>query len=59
MTNLELHNKLLETAKAIHELDIQHPELTQDTRHLQTILEGLGEAERARPIAPSLYRNSG
>lgn len=59
MTNFDLHNKMLQIAKAVHELEQQHPELAPDLVRLHSILAASGEVEPSHPTGQSLYRNSG
>lgn len=59
MTNLDLHNKVLQLARELHELEKQHPELHTDLIRLESILEGSSGVESSHLPIPSLYRNNG
>lgn len=58
MTNLELHNRLLQLAKDVQQLKEQHPELRDFLHpidlHTQEALSGSPD----RPIIPSPYRTN-
>jgi hypothetical protein len=56
MTNLDLHNRLLQIAKDVRRLKDAHPEL--DLYHLEADLNRRVETSvgPSHPVGPSLYR---
>jgi hypothetical protein len=59
MTNLDLHNKLLEVGKALNKLLENHPELQPPHVVIQHLLEANVEAEPIHPPKLPLYRTGG
>lgn len=56
MTNLDLHNKLMQVAKQVRELADKHPDMAAEFSHLETILAGSTSADTSHPIGSPPYR---
>ena len=59
MNNLDLHNKLLEIAKAVEVLREQHPELEPELHVIEDLFHTETAASLRHPVAPHLYRTDG
>lgn len=58
MNNLDLHNRLLKIAKVVSDLKEKHPELHNETAHLEAILEESNAADTSHPQVFPPYRKA-
>lgn len=58
MNNLDLHNRLLKIAKVVSDLKEKHPELHNETAHLEAILAESNAVDTSRPQVFPPYRKA-